>query len=253
MHSKIYFQTMEKAENRKVIGGNEFPEFCYKAYEKENYAKQFLSEGIFRMGCLLSYKEIEDESRRDPTEGSGHTKEPGIVTVGWVSPNPEEKTIWTKEQGYQEHHIEFGNATFCFCTCLPEVDNAHMLKEFGKHIVKINDPKKLAEDINEYFIRNGQRFLVEGCRIIYNKGEKLDRELTENERLDMPYKQKPVRFSPDCEFRIVAIKFGDTCPDECKYLSGQFEQVEPECKFIEVNLNKPLPYLSMLDLESCNS
>ena len=46
------------------------------------------------------------------------------------------------------------------------------------------------------------------------------------------------------EFRIVAIKLGKVCKDECKFLSGQFEQVEPECKFVEVNLNKPLNYLS---------
>ena len=89
--------------------------------------------------------------------------------------------------------------------------------------------------------------------VIYNKGQKLDRQLTNNERLDLCYKQKPESFIRDCEFRIVAIKFGDPCPDECKYLSGQFEQVEPACKFIEVNLNKPLKYISILNIKSHNS
>lgn len=227
---------------KKVCG--EFPEFCYKAYKCEDHAKQFLESGTFRMGCLLSYREIEDKSRRDPTEGYGHTKEPGIVTVGWVSPNPAGKTIWAKEMGHQEHHIELGNAVFCFCTCLPEVDLAHMSNMFGKYIVKIDDPRKLAEDINDYFISIGQKFLIEGCKVVYNKGQKLNRELTNNERLDLSYKQKPESFSLDFEFRIVAIKFRKSseqpCELKCKYLSGQFEP----CRFIGVNLNRPLNYLS---------
>jgi len=197
------------------------------------------------MGCLRFYREIEDKSRRDPTEGRGCTKEPGIVTVGWVSPNPAEKTIWTKEMGHQEHHIELGNPVFCFCTCLPDVDPAYMSETFGGYIVKINDPKRLAEDIKDYFINNGQNFLIEGCKVIYNKGQKLDKGLTDSERLDISYRQKEFdKFHKDCEFRIVAIKLNDPCPEECKFLSGQFEQVEPECEFIEVNLNKPLNYLS---------
>lgn len=233
--------------DKKVCG--EFPEVCYKAFEREEHAKQFIDSSTFRMGCLRSYRGIEDESRRDQTEGSGHTKEPGIVTVGWVSPNPAEKTIWTREQGYQEHHIEYGNARFLFCTCLPEVNRDHMKDKFGKYIVKIDDPRKLAEDINDYFISKEQKFLIIGRRVVYNKGQELEKKLTDNERLDLSYMQKPERFSLDCEFRIVAIKFGEQCTEECKFLSGQFEQVEPECKFIEVNLGRQLDYLSFVALK----
>jgi hypothetical protein len=232
----------------KVCG--EFPEFCYKAFKCEDHAKQFIDSGTFRMGCLRSYRGIEDESRRDPTEGRGHTKEPGIVTVGWFSPNPAEKTIWTREQGYQEYDTQLGNAKFCFCTCLPDVKPDHMKDKFGRCIVKINDPRRLAEDINEYFISHRQRFLIDGCRVVYNKGQQLNRELTNNERLDLSYKQKPESFSPDCEFRIVAIKFRELseqpCELKCKFLSGQFEQ---DCKFIEVNLKRQLDYLSFVTLE----
>jgi hypothetical protein len=237
---------MEKAEKRKVLGGNEFPEFCYKAYHNEDYAKQFIDSGKFRLNCLGCCRNMEDALRRDPTEGHGHTKEPDIVTEGLVSPNPTEKTIWMRRVGYQEYHTELGNAVFCFCTCLPNVELTHMSNTFGKYIVKIDDPKKLAEDINDYFINKGQRFQIEGCRAIYNKGQKLGKKLSDSERFDLSYKQKPESFSADSEFRIVAMNLLDSCPDECKYLSGQFEQVEPKCKFIEVNLNKPLKYLSLL-------
>jgi hypothetical protein len=232
---------------KKICG--EFPKFCYKAFACEEHAKQFIDSGIFRLNCRYHCRDMEDESRRDPTEGSGRTKEPGIITVGWVSPNPAEKTIWSKEWGYQEHHIDFGNATFLFCASLPEVNLDYMRERFGRYIVKINDPRRLAEDINDYFFSKGQRFQIEGWNVVYNKGQKLDRKLTDNERLDLPYKQKPESFIHDCEFRIVAIKFGEPCKQECKYLDGQFEQVEPECKFIEVNLGKQLNYLNLVNLE----
>ena len=233
---------IKKDRKREVCG--EFPEFCYKAYRSEAHAKQFI-EGAFRMNCRFYCREMEDESRRDTTEGNGYTLEPGIVTTGLVSPNPAEKTIWIKEQGYQKHHIDFGNATFLFCGSLPEV-NAEYINKFGKYILKINDPRKLAEDINDHLFNIGQRFQIEGCRVIYNKGKKLDRKLSDNERLELPYKQKPEIFINDCEFRIVAIRFGEPCNHECKYLDGKFEPVEPECKFININLGKKLDYISWM-------
>ncbi len=124
-----------------------------------------------------------------------------------------------------------------------------MKDKFGIYIVKIDDPRKLAETINDYFISKGQNFLIVGCRVIYNKGQKLERKLTDNERLDMAYKQKPESFSLEREFRIIAIRFGEPCKEECKFISGQFEQFEPDCKFIEVSLGRQLDYLSFVTLE----
>jgi len=221
----------------------EFPEFCCKVFDCKKYAEDFIYSGTFRMGGLLSYREIEDELRRDSTEGIGRTKEPGIVTYYGFTQNLKEKPAIVQKSGYQEHHIEQGNKVYCFCTCLPEVNHAHMLERFGKYIVKINEPKRLAEDINDYFISKGQKILIEGCKVVYNKGQKLDRKLRDNERLDLSYRQKEFKkFHKDCEFRIVAIKLGDLCKEECEFLGGQFERVESECRFIVVNLGKQLNY-----------
>lgn len=232
----------------KVCG--KFPKFCYKAFKCKKYAEDFIYRGVFRLNCLGYCRNMEDISRCDPTEGIGCTLEPGIVTVGYISTKKTaEKTIWTKENGFQEHHPEWGNPIFCFCTSLPDVKIDHMKDKFGRYIVKINDPKELAEDINDYLLNNGQRFLIMGREVVYNKGEKLDKKLTDNERLDLAYTQKPRGFSSDCEFRIVAIKFGEPCKDECKFLSGQFEQVEPQCKTIEIHLDKKLNYLNVVNLE----
>ncbi len=232
----------------KVCG--EFPEFCYKAFKCEEHAKQFIDSGIFRLNCLGYCRNIEDESRRDETEGSGCTREPGIVTYYGYTQNLKEKPAIVQKPGYQEHQIKQLNTVYCFCTCLPNVNLSYMSEKYGEYIVKINKPRKLAEDINDYLVSKGQKFLIEGCKVVYNKGQKLDRELTDNERLDLSYKQKPESFGPDCEFRIVAIKFGQLCKEECEYLTGQFEQADQDCRFIEVNLNKPLNYLSSVWLRA---
>ena len=146
--------------------------------------------------------------------------------------------------GHREENSEHINPIFICCTSLPVVNLNHM-KNLGKYIVKINDPRKLAEDINKYFISAEQKFLIEGCEVVYNKVKDSDRKLTNNEILDLSYKQKPERFRDDCEFRIIAIKLSGTCTDECKFLSGQPEQVDPKCKYIEINLGKSLDYTQL--------
>jgi len=229
--------------SRKNICGDEFPEFCYRAFRSEGEARQFVSEGTFRMPCLLTFRE-GDEGRKDTTEGRGHILQPGTVTSVWFSPNPDDKTIVTREPGYREHHSEQGNPKFCLCTCLPEVDLGHMRRTFSQHIVRIGNPRQLAEDIHDYYVNKGVRVLIEGCRVVYNKGHKADRMLTRNERVDLAYKQKPDRFRRDCEFRFVVIKFGDPCPEACKYIGGE----EAKCAFEEcqrVALDRPLNYLRM--------
>lgn len=229
-------------ESDKKVSGY-FPEFCHRAFDKEEYAKQFLDYGIFRIGCIFVYRHIECESRRDQTEGYGHTKEPGIVTTGWVSPNPTKRTIWERKQGYQEHHIESGNAFYLFCMSEPPVNLDQMRKNFGKHIVKINNPRIFAEDIYNYFVSIGQDLLIYGCKVMYNKGQKLDRELEKNERLDLPFKQKPNSFKTDCEFRFVAIKLKELCNQECKYLDGEKDL---ECQYIQIKLDKRLDYAHLI-------
>ena len=172
---------------------------------------------------------------------------PGIVTCYGFSPDRAEEPICLQKMGYREESGGSNNPRFCFCTSLPDVDHNHM-KTLGKYIVKINNPKKLAEDINNYFANNGKgKFLIEGMDIVYNKREESDRQLTNSEKADLAYKQKPESFSSDCEFRIVAINLSETCNGECKFLSEELGQVDPECKDIKVNLGKPLDYTQLCE------
>ena len=235
---------MRLVVNKRDVCG-EFPEFCYRAFKCEEYAKQFVENGIFRMGCILSYRASEDQSRRDTTEGTGHTIEPGIVTYHGFSKDLKDKPVVQRKLGYQHHTFEQSNRTYCFCTSLPRVDFGHMKCSFGKYIVKITDPRKLAEDINDFFWDQQRKFLIEGCYVVYNKGQELDRKLEDNERLDLAYMQKPQSFESDCEFRIVSIGLGDVYNSGCKFLYEDWG-AEPACKFIDVNLERALDYVCLV-------
>lgn len=205
-----------------------------------------MDRGTFRLGCRYYYRNMEDKSRRDPTEGTGYTREPGIVTSIWFPPNRHEKPVRREEMGYQEHESECTNPIFLFCTSLPDVNLSHLRDNFGQYIVKINDPRRFALDISAHFDGGGQNVLIEGYPVVYNKGQELDRKLADNERLDLSYRQKPFdKYHYDCEFRIAAIRLGNLCKEECEFLGGQFERIESECRFIEVNLGKQLNYAQL--------
>lgn len=234
--------------DKKVCG--EFPEFCYKAFKCKKHAESFMDRGTFRMGCQLSYKVMEDKSLCDPTEGCGSIRVPGIVTHYGFTQDSAEKPIRIQKMGHIEKTGGSVNPRFCFCTCLPEVDHNH-IKTLKKYIVKINNPRKLAEDINDYFANNEQgKYSIVGFNVIYNKGQESGKQLTTNEIVDLDYKQKPERFRDDCEFRIVAIKLGKVCDGECKFFDGPSERDDerndPECEYIKIELGKKLDYLSFV-------
>lgn len=227
--------------DRKVCG--DFPKFCYKGFDCVEYANSFMDEGTLCIGCLPYYRHIEDneaKDRQDQTEGTAVIRCPGPVIKGWVPPNPEEATIWIREWGEREEHGEYLGKVFRFCASLPTVDLSRMSTTY-KAIVRINDPRKLAEEIHDYHFGKGHNVLVVGRSISYTKGERTDRELTSDEKVDLDYTQKPPRFAHQCEFGIHVIPF-EICPEECKNPEGQFQ---PRCEFI-VNLGKKLDYLTLV-------
>jgi hypothetical protein len=88
--------------------------------------------------------------------------------------------------------------------------------------------------------------LVEGVRIVYNKGQQVEHKLTDNEIIDLAYKQKPPCYSNECEFRFVAFNLGNPCPQECRFIGGE----ETECGFSEyqkIVLGRPLQYVSFVE------
>ena len=83
----------------------------------------------------------------------------------------------------------------------------HISNEFGKYIVRISNPRKLAEDITSFLENMPHKFAggIEGLTVKYNKGHIFDKDMGNIERTALSYSQKPEKFSPDNEFRFVSI------------------------------------------------
>lgn len=162
----------------KTIG--EYPGTLFRAFDKLEYAQQFL-DGYLRFGTVLGYNEIEDEGRRDITEGVGHIHHEGSETK-----------------------VKFSSNVF-YAMCCHLTLEAALETEHGKYIVEIFEPLRLAENITRVLRSSPAKHFggIEGTAIKYNKGEKVDGELSSYEKSRLTYCQKPASYAHEKEFRFV--------------------------------------------------
>lgn len=194
---------------QKIAMIEDIPELVFRAYSKPEYAGRFVSNGQFRLGKLHLYRDIEDKSRADETEGLGHYKD---------------------KDGIHEH-FQFGNQIYLISFSTIDVDKDFLREKMGNAVITINSLEKLITDINEYLNANGYATFggVKGRRIQYNKGGVVSEELDEMDRAILSVTQKPEWFSPECEYRLFVIINEQKC-------------TRPLNDYIEINLGKKLPY-----------
>jgi hypothetical protein len=164
------------------------PHYLYKGFTKKKYAIDFLKKGKFRLGLLQCYKTIEDDNRRDESEG----KSESIV----------EQYLPDFILYLKGIHI---NPLYLFCTSGPDVDLEYM-KAKWPFVVKISDPKKLKNSLNENKPLNTKMKIVNKCKIEevrYTKGEAVEIDPESIEAVKLSYAQKPRSYEKECEFRYI--------------------------------------------------
>jgi hypothetical protein len=189
----------------RVIGN--YPKVVFRAFKQKAYAEDFAERGRFRIGNLRIYTDIKDENRKDSSEGQGHFQRYGMVTSVDFSRDSDDTTALT-QPGYVHSHVELLNPKFIFSCSLPSADIDLLRERFGPWIVKIKQPRQLADDICAFADSLPYRFAgVKGCVVQYNKGEKSLDELTITS-VPLSYSQKPAIFSAENEFRFMVIVTG---------------------------------------------
>ena len=160
-----------------IIG--EFPEILFRAFDRRDYAQQFL-DGNIRFGAVLGYQEIEDKGRRDKTEGIGHYTTKGVATKIQVC----------------------SNVFYALC-CHRDLKSALEIGH-GKYIVEIENPLQLAKDIAKSLSSTPYKHFpwLEGVNIEYDKGEEKEKPKPP-ENIKLTYSQKLRSYSPENEFRFV--------------------------------------------------
>ncbi len=182
----------------------------FRAFTDEQYASDFLN-GKFRLRLLSQYRNIEDHSRKDGTEGYGHFIDK--LDSHW--------------------HTEFAGPIYVLCFAKPEVDSVYLKEKMGNFIVKIERPTMLALDIEEYLtVCNIRTFNgVHGRPVAYTKGQKYDQNTAQLTRAELSVTQKPAAYRHECEYRF--------------YIILNQQPSEPVAEFLNIDLSRRLSYAAM--------
>ena len=211
----------------------DYPPVLYRAFNKREHAEAFVQHGKIRLGLLNHYCEIEDAQRSDTSEGTGSITAPGIVTQVAMTRTGTITRQW-EEPGPVHHSVVFTNAVYILSLSYPTDENCAILRnKFGVHVVRINAPRQLGQDITDA-LHSGPddtAGVVECVRVIYNKGATVDAPLDRDTRLRLAYGQKPPEFEPEHEYRLVLISQ--------RVATGA-------APFLHVNVGRPLLYAEIV-------
>ncbi len=225
--------TTTKTSARHLKAHGRFPRFVYRAFTNSSYVEDFALCGKFRMGNIRVYSTLEDAERRDSSEGEGHFQRFGTVTSVDFVPGSAD-TLVTQAPGYVHTHTELLNPKFVLSCSLPGVDLEYLRSRFGAWLVRIDDPRRLAQEVSNYLEGLPHRFTgVEGCIVHYNKGGKVRAELSNIASTRLSYSQKLAAFSLDREFRFVVIAMGKP--------GSRFDD-----DYLTIDLGHPLNYVTVI-------
>jgi hypothetical protein len=182
-----------------------------RAFSQERFAVDFV-QGKLRFGLLERYRQIEDGSRQDRSEGYGHFLDA-------------QNQAW---------HVEFGGPIYVLCFSRPEVEFKFLRDRMGLFVVRLGDPVALARDVETYMASHGIRTFngVHGRPVEYNKGMVVSRELDAMQRAILSVTQKPAQYRQECEYRLFTIV-------------NQHPQ-SPVAEFVNIDLGAPIQSAELL-------
>jgi hypothetical protein len=215
----------------------EFPARLFRVFDEEKWARAFVEQGVLRLRPVQYFAALEDAVRADPSEGHAHLQIPGDVTSVHFS-RVGQAVRTTSEPGFLNFSAEFVNPVFVCCFSRPPNDDVTLLPwKFGNFAVRIDDPLLLATDLTEALTRDGvlrATPVVECHRVMYNKGERLDREPDHFTRTRLSFTQKPRRFGDEYEWRLASI-------------DGRVKGTRDlMAEFYDVAMRKRLPYAKLI-------
>ncbi len=195
---------MKRKINLLEAHGN-FPQTIYRVFDDIKYADAFINRSI-RFSRLQNYKYIEDVLRNDDSEGESH-----VI------------------HNRSNYHSSFASNVF-YILCFHRTLEAAKQSNFGKFIVEINNPRKLAIELTKWLEKQPYKHFggIEGVNIEYSYGEEVDIKPTAFERSKLTYSQKPNSYRNEDEFRFVFIR--KSCNEP--YIFIDIDKAEELCKMI---------------------
>jgi hypothetical protein len=193
------------------------PTKVYRGFTSPEHVREFVGEGIIAFRRIDSYRTIEDAQRVDANEGEAMLQTPtpdgqDVIDFHMTSPAP------------------------AYVLCLSTSEAA--AREFGGHVVRINEPWTLVQDVISYN-RDHPPIpypRVIGGFVVYNRGARVPVDPDIDEWIFMRCFQKAPSFAPQREYRIALIvtrSYRNPLPD-------------PTDERAFVRLNRRLTYCELL-------
>jgi len=213
----------------------EYPVFLYRSFKEKEFAHEFIEHGKFRLGLMSFYRKMEDNCRRDLTEGKSSSYINAILPSVTIDKSTTNILPLDYSPGLLHLKGVHINPIYLLCTSGPNVDLDYMRRKFGEYIVKINDPFKLLTAFNNAKPICSDMELVGKCileKVCYTKDQVLEIDPDSMDAVKLCYLQKPPEFIRDCEYR---------------YLITSKPCVNNDPKdFIYFDFNRRLDYLEMI-------
>ena len=173
----------------------------------------------------------------DETEGIGIIKKPGeklLVNTATrsiqVVPGIEELYVDTEPKN---HFI------CCLTTCKAE-EIEEFSKKFGCYCVVVHDPERLIKDISEAIAKDIGLSVnpptLEHGMVRYDKGHQIGRELNRDEKIELPWRQKPSEYNAQKEYRLHFNFTSHELIDSPKEYVINIGDLLKYCELIEVSL-----------------
>jgi hypothetical protein len=228
---------------RPRIACHDWPSRVYRCFETGEYAADFL-QGRIRFGRLDVYTTMEDQRRRDGTEGRGEVREwREDRQAALIRPGSGPAELVTSP-GEVTRHTELGNVAFICCFTVPPEDAWECVrKSFGAYVVEVTDPKAFCEEMwfalppAEPWLENALLMLLPAE---YTKGMLVPRNPDAGSRaVELAIAQKPPELSYQHEHRIALI-----CNDP--YPLAEDPEIQEPPTHVVVNIGHSLRYATLI-------
>jgi len=216
----------------------DFPPYLRRFMNELTYARDFVERGRIRLALVQSYVAIEDRARRDGSEGQAKIQILALVPMVTVDRHRMTCVNAGTAPGILNYGGTFLNLVYVCCFSFPPAaDEPLLAQRFGHYVVRIHDPKRLAQEITRALQAErklGPSPVVRCCRVAYTKGEIAAAVPTAEERAELAYRQKPPAFASDHEYRFVVIS---NRPAR--------ERRNPSCEFHSVEIGSCMDYTEL--------
>jgi hypothetical protein len=214
-----------------IQGSFDFP--LYKGFKEKTHAESFISQGTIYLRPLSYYRTIEDQLRRDKDEGEGKLTALKSRPVISIDKESGKRTDTKQEIGPVYFSTSSINPRYILCFSGPDVNLEFLAFKYGNHILRINQPRSLVNDIVSYMEQHltlYETIWLKCLKVRYDKGQMVEDfpEPASEERAELSYCQKSRESQEELESRLVVT------------ISVGYDRYPT---FIPIKLNKKLDYV----------